>query len=726
MSINDHVTCQLCSKPFSDPRILPCLHSFCCQCLHCEMEKVGPQQSMKCPTCQRSIPIPVGGASALPLNLHLEFDVQVSGYMSKFGSDSGVSCTFCVNGCANSAVAFCCSCHTFLCKTGYDCHKYVPQLLEHSVIGLDKESAELLPTVLKPTEQYCSIPKHKKQELNFYCETCNCLVCRDCIVVLHKDHNITELSIIAEAHRDEMKETLQCVQEINVTLDSATDATNMMIQQVETSKEETKLAIENTFAKLIENLVERKEAMLSELEAISLSKTKSLTHQKELFTKYQEDIAHYTEVTTHVLKTHSDHEVVALGGLVPTELKAILNTIENVSFIPNQRSYLKLSAQLDKASKELSKFGEIVDLSPSPHETTCTLSSVARVNIMQYAKVTTMSSNGERYPCGGLQVKAELRLKSHDGPVISGEVEDHGDGTYTISLTPQNTGLHQLYITMDGHNVQKSPFELNVRGDYSTLCNPQQVITVTQPYCVAVHDKGDIFVGCNDDCIYVFDKRGQLKTKIGGSGRNSDWFDGPVGIFIKGDVLYVADVGNHCIQKLTTTGKFLCVIGEQGSGQGQLNAPSDIVVDSRDRVIVADRDNSRVQLFHDDGDWLLTIDGNQSGDHGYKYPCSLALDPEDNIHVAAFGSDTVKVFTPGGTLLRVYGPVEGPRGIAIDDDGYSLVCDQYLTIFDPQGHKIHTVENLNQPSGITIVPRSGNVYVVLFNANNVLRYTLKA
>ena len=74
-----------------------------------------------------------------------------------------------------------------------------------------------------------------------------------------------------------------------------------------------------------------------------------------------------------------------------------------------------------------------------------------------------MTSKGERYPYGGLHVKAELRPKSHDGAVVPGEVEDHGDGTYTITLTPQTAGPHQLLITMDGQHIQKSPCDLDMR-----------------------------------------------------------------------------------------------------------------------------------------------------------------------------------------------------------------------------------------------------------------------
>ena len=85
----------------------------------------------------------------------------------------------------------------------------------------------------------------------------------------------------------------------------------------------------------------------------------------------------------------------------------------------------------------------------------------------------SMTSKGEKYPCGGLQVKAELRSKSHDGAVVPGEVEDHGDGTYTITLTPQTAGPHQLLVTMDGQYVQNSHCDLDVirHRQYNTLCD---------------------------------------------------------------------------------------------------------------------------------------------------------------------------------------------------------------------------------------------------------------
>ena len=43
------------------------------------------------------------------------------------------------------------------------------------------------------------------------------------------------------------------------------------------------------------------------------------------------------------------------------------------------------------------------------------------------------------------------------------------------------------------------------------------------------------------------------------------------GIFIKGDVPYVANHDNHRIQSQTSEGEFLYKHGQQGSGQGEFN-----------------------------------------------------------------------------------------------------------------------------------------------------------
>ena len=685
------------------------------------------KENLECPTCQRRIVIPEGGVNTIPQNLHLGFEVEVAGYMSTIGSDSEKSCDGCIDGSTGPAVVFCCTCHHLLCKLCRDHHKHSKIFDRHQLVGLDKDSIKLLPSMMTPTEHFCSDTYHEKDKLKFLCETYQLMTCRDCTLVLHKDHRIADMCNIAKVHREAMKKALVCAQEVTSKLTRAIDDIGKVAERVEISRENATLNITQAFEQLHQTIEERKKTLLSEVESISLFKTTALTLQKEQMMKMKYEISPYSEMTSHILQTHTDHEMVALGDLLPTELNVMLKKVENVSLTPNQSGDIHVSLHINPLIKELSVFGHVMDSSSSPSQSTWSSESVAKVKKMYYVKVESMTSIGERYPYGGLQIKAELRPKSHDGSVVSGEVVDHGDGTYTITLTPQAAGPHQLLITMDDQHVQNSPCDLDVGMKYSTLCNPELVTNCSgSPANIAIHDSGDIYVSCWDENrIQVFDQAGQQKRTIGTKGFGNAKFHSPSGVFIMGDVLYVADTNNHRIQKLTIGGQFLQTFGQRGSGQGQLMLPMSVIVDQRDRLIVSDYGNDRVVVLDQVGTWLLTIIGNVTGNQAFQKPRGLALDPQGNIHVAASRSNTIKVFTSEGTYVRSYGEVKSPNGIYLDEEGYCFINEfngNCLSIFDPQGNKIHTVGNLKNPAGVMLDPMNGSLYVANYGAKTVLKY----
>ena len=694
-----------------------------------EIERSGDKQKMECPTCRRSITIPEGGVNAIPQNLHLGFEVELAEYTSKISSGIEELCNACIDGGMGPAVVFCCTCHQFLCTFCHEHHKRSKIFHHHQMVRLDQESVKQLPYMVTPTEHLCLKSDHGKKKLNFYCETCQCLACKECTLVLHKDHRVAKVCKIAEVHKAGMREALECSQEMASKLTSAICANNKTAEQVDTSRENATLLINQTFEQLHQAIEERKKTLLSEMGAISLSKTVALSLQKDQLVNMQDEIGRYTEMTSHILQTHTDHEVVALGDLLPIELKATLKKVQGVSLTPSQSSYLHVPLQTDSLMKELSIFGHLLTSPPPPSLITWSSKSAARMDKVYSVKVETKSLEGERYPYIGLQVKAELRPKLHDGAVVLGEMEDHGDGTYTITLTPQAAGPHQLLITMDGEHVQGSPHDLDVRPNYSTLCNPQQVISCNGgPIDIAIHDSGDIYVASEgDDSIHVFDQGGHEKKTIGSGGSGDGQFILPVGISIKGDMIYVADNFNHRIQKLTTGGQFVQKFGKRGSGPGQFDGPMSVIVDQRDRMIVADFGNHRVVILDQSGCWLLTIGGNISGSADLKDPGCLALDPQGNIHVGDRGCNTIKVFTPEGTYVRSYGNVNGPSGIAVDEEGYSFVCelnDSCFSIFDPQGKKVHTVGYLTGPCCVALDRMRGILYVANYHHNIILKYSV--
>ena len=82
------------------------------------------------------------------------------------------------------------------------------------------------------------------------------------------------------------------------------------------------------------------------------------------------------------------------------------------------------------------------------------------------------------------------------------------------------------------------------------------------------------------------------------------------------------------------------------------------------------------------------------------------------------------MFTLEGAYVRTYGGVKGPIDASVDEYGYCFVIGENLAVFDPDGNKIHTVGNLNEPNGIAIDMKSGCFYVANHGDSNVLKYTM--
>ena len=66
--------CPLCLETVKNPKTLPCLHSFCLECLDklANFARRQLQTSIKCPVCQTSFPIPnTDTFASLPSSFHL-------------------------------------------------------------------------------------------------------------------------------------------------------------------------------------------------------------------------------------------------------------------------------------------------------------------------------------------------------------------------------------------------------------------------------------------------------------------------------------------------------------------------------------------------------------------------------------------------------------------------------------------------------------------------------
>lgn len=236
--------------------------------------------------------------------------------------------------------------------------------------------------------------------------------------------------------------------------------------------------------------------------------------------------------------------------------------------------------------------------------------------------------------------------------------------------------------------------------------------------------------------------------KWGGLGTAAGLFDGPVFVAVD-DVgnVYVADSGNHRVQKFNGDGDLLGGWGGPGPGDGQFNLPRGIAffdgneADPSNYIYVVDSLNNRVQKFTTAGAFVTKWGSLGPGDGQFLVPSGIAVGPSGNVYVVDSSHHRVQKFSPTGAFLGKWGSngkADGQflsaQGIAVDGAERVYVADNgypsRVQVFSASGAHLDTwtafgaatASTFHAP-GVAVGP-SGDIYVTdMSSYQRVLRFT---
>jgi len=75
--VSELSTCPICIGEVQNAKVLPCLHTFCLQCLKDLWKDKSGQQRVTCPVCRQAFKLPAAGPDALPSNFFLQSLLEV-------------------------------------------------------------------------------------------------------------------------------------------------------------------------------------------------------------------------------------------------------------------------------------------------------------------------------------------------------------------------------------------------------------------------------------------------------------------------------------------------------------------------------------------------------------------------------------------------------------------------------------------------------------------------
>jgi len=234
----------------------------------------------------------------------------------------------------------------------------------------------------------------------------------------------------------------------------------------------------------------------------------------------------------------------------------------------------------------------------------------------------------------------------------------------------------------------------------------------SQPNGVAFDGAGNVYVAdLINHAVRKITTSGVVTTLAGngtrgfrnGIGTNATFYY-PSGVAVDGSGnVFVADIYNHAIRKITTNGTVTTFAGKgtygfrNGTGTNAMfNYPIGVAVDGSNNVFVADSDNCLIRKIATNG-VVTTLAGNgldgfvdgTGTNASFSFPQGVAVDGDGNVFVADAGNNAVRKISPEGVVMTLAGngsygflnrtgtnaSFREPNAVAVDASGNIFVTD---------------------------------------------------
>ena len=679
-NLHEEVSCSVCMSPFTDPKILPCFHTFCLHCLNELQRTSGKHGEITCPECRRKFQVPGSGyPKDLPANFRMNSLLDVMAIQKC--NVAGVKCGNCDKTSAQSF--YCFKCCAFWCDDCITAHNIIRANKDHKVLAIKKFQDQDIENVLR-RPVFCQKEHHENKKLKFFCKDCEVAICNTCVVTLHEGHVKVPLQDAANERKlrlesvlesqkvkalrkrnmitrlqsecNEIQEQVACVKK------SAQNLVDNLMRVIETKKREIFKEVEDKAQQSIERLVEQQSDVENELQLIEKSIEKTETFLKRCTnaeivrfnTLFQEKVSNEAELV--------DCDRKDLGHFVFFENKSLTAKANSEGV-----GSLKQIISQTKSCNSKAEGKGITDVT---------------VGLEAQFVLTTRNAKNEQC-CEQCDI-VTVEIRNNDGRECATEaqVQDNKDGSYNISYFAKEAGACQTSVMVNGEHVSGSPFSVQVK--------PRKYKPV---------------------------------LSFAGDGSSAGMFDGPWGVAVnERDEIAVTDSGNNRIQIFSSDGTYLRSFGSLGNEDGEFDFPTGIAYLHNGNIVVADGKNNRLQIFSGKGEYLTQIGSEGNLDHQFNFPCCLSVGSDGNIIVTDAHNKLIKIFTPSGQFLRKFGGEDllVQPCHCIQKDQYFIVSDNgddRIKVFNTEGNFVFKFGNkgngngdFNEPCSLS-VDKAGHLMV---------------
>jgi len=283
--VKEELTCAICRDLLNEPKILPCLHSFCTGCLKewsGKLANLDPsKRHLECPLCRARVLLSSSrSVDELPSHFSAIRLVEIVRLQEQAASKKVTPiCQHCVD--EEKAVSSCSKCAIFLCEFCEKSHKKAKTTKGHKIYSIDemRKGSSEIPSILPEKVEMC--PTHPTKPLELYCKCEEVLICQDCIIRKHKDHDYDVMSDVVEGEKKILREALPGIQQLVDEVENAVTNVKDRRENVKRREKESLQNLDVAFNALHAALDKHKQELKEKITEDSKERDKGLQVQED-------------------------------------------------------------------------------------------------------------------------------------------------------------------------------------------------------------------------------------------------------------------------------------------------------------------------------------------------------------------------------------------------------------------------------------------------------------
>ena len=304
------ITCGICQEHYTEPKILPCLHYYCKQCVLRLARRTGTGKPFCCPECRREATLPEGGVDELKTAFFVNRLKSTVSTIERTHGKVEVKCELC-EGSSGNAEAFCRQCARFICQECVNLHKRIATFKSHEVASLDDLKhgrAQPIPVKEPPTKKCLD----HEEPLTIYCYDCDGLICLGCTAKDHREHNFEFTKKAAPDEKGKLLVEIKPLKDLQVKLTNAVEHVQTTKLEVETQKDSTVDIIKTSFKELRNILDKREKELVEEAGSIVQEKVDKLLVQEKTLSLASAEVQSVVDYTERCVRHCTNNEVMSM------------------------------------------------------------------------------------------------------------------------------------------------------------------------------------------------------------------------------------------------------------------------------------------------------------------------------------------------------------------------------------------------------------------------------